>query len=116
MDLNANGKTNWYQNVANIIENSNIENWSSIDPVELAKKVKTHLYNEEARLIISEVNNSDLQPKLRTYKLFKSDCCLEPYLTVNLPQKLYKNIASKLHKFTSYNNLQDTSLCKCKCT
>ena len=38
MDLNANGKTNWYQNVANIIENSKIENWSSIDPVEFAKK------------------------------------------------------------------------------
>ena len=47
---------------------------------------------EQSKLIDS-INDSSQQPKLRTYKLFKTDCRLEPYLTLKLDRKLLTKIA-----------------------
>ena len=57
----------------------------------------THMYESlfkkaQTKLML-EINNSDLNPKLRTYKQFKKDLRLEPYLNCNLPKSIYQNIA-----------------------
>ena len=39
------------------------------------------------------IRNITLNPKLRTYKDFKTDFRLEPYLTLNLNKKIYTKIA-----------------------
>jgi len=64
-----------------------------IRPYHLIKSGKLNLNTNEQSRILSEINDSDKQPKLRTYKLFKTNYCLEPYLTSNLPKKTYTNIA-----------------------
>ena len=59
----------------------------------LLNQVKLNLYENEQSRILSEINDSAKQPKLRTYKLFKTSYCIEPYLTSNLPKKTYTNSA-----------------------
>lgn len=93
VDLNENHENSWFQKAINVIESCNIENWEEIDPIVLAEKVKAQLRDTEIRRIINDFNNSDLQPKLRTYKLFKTNLCIEPHLTIGLPKKMYKNIS-----------------------
>ena len=81
------------------IEIFKITKLNNINPLEeLANKVKIHMYYEEAcstinGYIITEA--SILQPKLRTNELSESECCLEPYLTMNLwkEKKIYKDIS-----------------------
>ena len=43
--------------------------------------------------MLAEINDSTLQPKLRTYKLIKTDYRLEPYLLLNLSRNMYNKIA-----------------------
>ena len=91
--LHNNGQDNFYSKVIHIINESNITEWQSIEPVTLVNKIKVILYTNEQSRILNEINNSDRQPKLRSYKLFKTTYCLEPYLSLNLTKKTYSNIA-----------------------
>jgi hypothetical protein len=43
--------------------------------------------------MIADINDNNKNPKLRTYKLFKTDFHLEPYLNINLSKSLYQSIA-----------------------
>ena len=43
--------------------------------------------------MLTEINDSTLNPKLRTYKTFKNDIRIEPYLNYTLPKSVYCNIA-----------------------
>ena len=57
----------------------------------------THMYESlfkkaQTKLMLA-INDSDLNPKLRTYKQFKKDMRLKPYLNCNLPKSTYRNIA-----------------------
>ena len=56
-------------------------------------KIICTFYDKTHQKMLADINNSNLNPKLRTYKLFKSDIRLEPYLNFNLPKYLYCNIA-----------------------
>ena len=85
--LHARGQTNWYSNVIHIINKCGITNLESETSEALANRVKLNLYTYEQSRILNEINNSDQNPKLRTYKFFKTSCCIEPYLTINLPKK-----------------------------
>ena len=87
--LHLKGQNNWYSKAMHIITDAKITDWQTIDPNMLVKEIKLNLYTNEQSRILKEINDSDKQPKLRTYKLFKSTYCLEPYLTLNLPKKTY---------------------------
>jgi hypothetical protein len=91
--LHRNGQSNWFSKTMQIISEANIDNWECVDINRLSDKVKVNLYSLEQIRILQEINDTDKQPKLRTYKTFKTDYCLEPYLALNLPKKTYSNIA-----------------------
>jgi hypothetical protein len=91
--LHIKGQSNWYGKIMQIIAEANINNWEHLDINSLPGRIKVNLYGLEQNRILKEINNSDRQPKLRTYKTFKTDYRLEPYLTLNLPKKTYSNIA-----------------------
>jgi len=55
--------------------------------------VKLRLYEAEHERLINEINDSSQQPKLRTYKLFKTDCRIEPYLALQQSRKVLTKIA-----------------------
>ena len=83
----------WYNKVKHIISEASIPNWNSIEPNRLVSQIKIALYDKEKSRIFDEINDSCKQSKLRTYKIFKTTFCLEPYLTFNLQKKTYTNIA-----------------------
>ena len=45
---------------------------------------KSKIYEKSQEALLAGINNTLEQPKLRTYKLIKSDLRLEPYLLMNL--------------------------------
>ena len=51
------------------------------------------LYEYEQKNLINTINDSSQQPKLRTYKLFKTECRVEPYLEIIQNRKLFTKIA-----------------------
>ena len=91
--LHNKGQNNWFSKIGQIMAGANIPEWVSGEPGLIAKDVKLKLYAKEQIKILNEINDSDKHPKLRTYKLFKTNFCLEPYLNLNLPKKMYGNIA-----------------------
>ena len=58
-----------------------------------SKIFKQRLYQKYQDDIITEINDSGKQPKLRTYKLIKTDLRIEPYLLLNANRKIYTKIA-----------------------
>lgn len=50
-------------------------------------------YTKTQENILAEINVSTQQPKLRTYKLIKTDYRIEPYLLLNISKKIYNKIA-----------------------
>jgi hypothetical protein len=91
--LHARGQSNWYSKVNEIIAKAQIANPESLNPETLTTNIKMHIYREEQSKILSGINDSTANPKLRSYKLFKTTYCVEPYLMINLPKKSYCNIA-----------------------
>ena len=79
------GHTNWCTRVKNALYSNGFgdvwDNHKSI-PVnnDLIGKLKDKIYTRYMREWQSEVNNSNKNPILRTYKLFKLEFRLEPYL------------------------------------
>ena len=91
--LHSKGLNNWYSKIVQFINESKIPRWENINPTTLVSKVKIALYDQEQVKIFSEINDSDSNPKLRTYKLFKLSYCLEPYLNSTLSRKTFTNLA-----------------------
>ena len=87
------GQNNWYSKLGKIMIEAGITNWSTVDTNLVIKEVRTKLYLNEQSKILNGIKDSDTFPKLRTYKLFKTNYCLEPYLNLNLSKKTYSNIA-----------------------
>ena len=56
-------------------------------------KIKSLLFVKAGENIMPEINDSNSNPKLRTYKLFKTDLRCEPYLNSNFPMYVYRSIA-----------------------
>lgn len=92
-NMHSKGVNCWFSKVVNIMKSCDTLNWEVEDPQTVVSKLKIHLYTNEQTRILDAIQNTASQPKLRTYKLFKSNYCIEPYLTLNLPNKLYKSIA-----------------------
>lgn len=51
------------------------------------------LFENAQRRMLNEINDSENNPKLRTYKLFKTQLQLESYLNHNFPKNIYRSIA-----------------------
>ena len=56
-------------------------------------KTIASLYNLAHEKMMTDINDNTKYPKLRTYKTFKSEMRLEPYLNYNLPKAIYTSIA-----------------------
>jgi exonuclease III len=52
-----------------------------------------HIYNKEINKIFRDISDESKNPKLRTYKLFKNECRIEPYLMLKLPKSIQKVIS-----------------------
>ena len=96
-EINTSGNNAWVAKIIHILN----EHYPQRDHLRLAnnelesiiKTFKSKIYDKCQDTILAEINDSTLQPKLRTYKLFKTDYRLEPYLLLNLSRKMYNKIA-----------------------
>ena len=87
-------KNNWYDKMFNILsELFPYMDQNMFNPNVIVKRLKTKIYQTTQEKILAEISDSTLHPKLRTYKLFKSDYRIEPYLILNLSKKCYRKIA-----------------------
>jgi exonuclease III len=76
--------TRLYETLGNINEN-----YDSLSHTEL----NMQLYSKAQEKMMQRIDDSNVNPKLRTYKLFKTEVRIEPYLNFNLPRNIYKSIA-----------------------
>jgi len=100
-------KKNWLGKVYSVLDSCAIDyemyNVEALNLDDISTKVKLKLYELEQDKLIDSINNSNQQPKLRTYKLFKTDCRLEPYLLL----KQNRKIMTKISRFrTSSHSLR----------
>ena len=77
----------WLSKLYNILGDLDVEPDTNI------KHTIASLYTKAQEKLMLAINDSDLNPKLRTFKLFKTDLRLEPYLNHNLPKYVYSSIA-----------------------
>ena len=90
------GPNNWFFKIKKIFHENDFTLPQIQDDRQLYKTLNDmyiKIYEQAQKDIMSSINNSDLQPKLRTYKLFKLDFRLEPYLTMNFEKHIYSSIA-----------------------
>ena len=83
LELHEMGQTNWCTHVKSILyEVQHQQAWDVqyIDDRTLGV-IKERIYNLYMSKCMEDINDSDKYPKLRTYKLFKTQFKLEPYLT-----------------------------------
>jgi hypothetical protein len=88
LKLKEKGVPCWLTRLGKISENLNI-NIMNCD----LKKLITSLFDQAKCKMMADINDNDKYPKLRTYKTFKTDMRIEPYLNYNLPKSIYTNIA-----------------------
>jgi hypothetical protein len=104
--MHQTGCINWYSKISSLLDqlniSANIQNELKNDK-HTVNNIKNTLYTNEMERIMKEINQSDKEPKLRTYKILKTDYRLEPYLITNTNKK----IVSKIAQFrTSSHNLR----------
>ena len=115
------GQNNWYSKMRKVMTEVNLRDCQNAKPSSVSTEVKLKLYAKEQERIMNEVNDSDKFPKLRTYKLFKTNYCLEPYLNLNLSKKTWSNISRfrlsshNLHIETGRHNIPKTPVEQRKC-
>jgi hypothetical protein len=78
----------WLSTTKRFISNLNLQ---QDNPTEV--KMLSGLYDQSQSSILNAIKDSVQNPKLRTYKLFKNEMRLEPYLIYNFPKPLYCSIA-----------------------
>lgn len=85
----SSGQSSWLRKVKQIItEFVQIEDLNTI-----ARTFAVNIYTKTQENLLAKIYDSIQQPKLRTYKLIKSDYRIEPYLLLNLGRKTYNKIA-----------------------
>ena len=88
LKLKENGVQCWLTRLSKITDDLNVD----LMNCDLNKTIAS-LYIKENDKMIAEINDNNKYPKLRTYKTFKIDMRLEPYLNFNLPKPIYTSIA-----------------------
>jgi hypothetical protein len=102
-ELNTLGQTNWCTTVKNILEETNntqLWNTQNITEKQYAQ-LKENLYKNFMASTMAQIDNSDTNPKLRTYKLFKGNFQFESYLSS--PTNLNHVIALAKFRISSHN-------------
>jgi hypothetical protein len=95
--LHSDKKSSWFSKVVEIAQSYNC----ILPPIDSPRKVytdfitntKSKIYGIEIQEILSKINDSTDNPKLRTYKIFKQDYRIEPYLIADINKKMMNNIA-----------------------
>lgn len=92
--MHRSGQKCWLDNISNIIRQTDI----NIDLLDIPQTISVtqlteKLYTHEMNRILNEIGDETKNPKLRTYKLFKNEYRIEPYLILNLPKAVQKAIA-----------------------
>jgi hypothetical protein len=103
LELHNLGQKNWCTYVLDILTDVNFKNlWDSqsITDREILN-VKEKLYADYSNQCMTSINDSDLFPKLRTYKTFKTDFQLEPYLS--FPCNPHHTVALVRFRISSHN-------------
>jgi hypothetical protein len=88
LKLKEKGVACWLTRICKITDNLNIDLFNC----NLNKTIAS-LFNLAQEKMMADINDNYKYPKLRTYKTFKSDMRLEPYLNYNLPKSIYTSIA-----------------------
>ena len=86
-ELHSLGLNCWYNRLITTLENYGINEIRNLDATQMT------LFDKAHHNLFSDINNSDKYPKLRTYKLFKTETRIEPYLNLGLPKSIYCYIA-----------------------
>ena len=86
--LKEKGAACWFKRLSTILESINSDHLT----FDLNKSIVS-LFDQAKAKMMTEINDNEKYPKLRTYKTFKTDMRIEPYLLHNLSKTLYTNIA-----------------------
>jgi hypothetical protein len=81
------GKQCWLTKLCSALEKYNVTELSDL------KAVPNRIYEYTHEMLLSDISDSNKNPKLRTYKNFKTEMRIEPYLNLDLPKNLYSSIA-----------------------
>ena len=87
--LHQSKSTCWYSRLVSMLCNYDIDITQNLD----LKFISSKIYDKSQAYLFQEINDSDKQPKLRTYRNIKKDMRIEPYLNLGLPKSVYCNIA-----------------------
>ena len=87
-ELYQKGKPCWLTRLCKVTETLNM-NHNEFD----LNKTIVSVYEQAHAKMLHEINDSVRNPKLRTYKIFKKDIRIEPYLYHDFPKSIYCNIA-----------------------
>ncbi len=65
---------------------STFEKFRSLDSRKVKNNLKKTLSDKYRSYWLSSINDQDLNPKLRSYNMFKTEFCFEPYLNLTNPK------------------------------
>jgi len=84
LELDNWGQENWCTHVRDNLHNANLGNrWNTQTPgPKLSCEFKEQLYSRHMQTIITAIQDSEKNPKLRTYKLLKPEYRMEQYLEI----------------------------------
>jgi len=88
MQLSQSGSPCWLTRLKKVVNSVDVCG-TDVD----LSKVGASLFEQTQRNMLDRMNDSTTNPKLRTYKLFKMDFRIEPYLNLNFPKTIYSYIA-----------------------
>lgn len=85
--LRLRGSPCWYSRLLSVLLDNEITDFQNL------KIIPIKLYNKAQDSMFADKNDINKNPKLRTYKTFKTDIRIEPYLNLNISKSYYCNIA-----------------------
>ena len=85
--IHNSGKECWYKKLHKSMDQYNITEFNE------PRKIPSAIYQHTHDNLFREISDSTKNPKLRTYKNFKTEMRIEPYLNLGLPKKLYCSVA-----------------------
>jgi len=85
--LHTSGAPCWYNRLFDVLRDNGANDLNNLHiiPSKLFTNAQINLFDE--------INNNDKHPKLRTYRTFKRDMRIEPYLILGLPKSFHCSIA-----------------------
>ena len=97
--ISKNGHDTWAGRVTHLLNNTVGKHFSDLleadNYTDILKLSKEFRYNQYTDKYFENLNNSNIYPKLRTYKLLKKDYRIEPYI-LSLENKNYQRALFKL--------------------